>query len=165
MSDALKSLGSGYSPHAYDALLHFVAQYVGKQTVALKNEIVKIITESNIPEGYWGSGLKSGADVDNKLKLLLYKDEKEWASLLGCLGEDNSANVREELKRLSPFADNLVLHIKYGCGFVTIGGELQKHIEEVLQRRGLGVYDGQNYVVALPMPPDNQIRTIPVPAP
>ncbi|MDO8743110.1 MAG: hypothetical protein Q7J30_00930 [Candidatus Azambacteria bacterium] len=107
----------------------------------------------DVGRGYWGGITNLGDNAENYLQRLVSNDatikETEWAKLLGLA--INSSQFRG-LKALSPFANNTIVFVDYGTGFVHIEGFefFNSLISKAINNQGMKTYDCDKYLVIMP---------------
>lgn len=81
---------------------------------------------------------------------LLGHSKEAWAKFLFVLQDDSDF---QRFKKLSPFADQLIVAVDYGIGFVHLHGDVENFLSSVIGgEKKLMTYDADDYLVVLPRP-------------
>lgn len=152
MSDALTAIARDQRRgRCFSQYLEAVCRFLEKPTAANKKATVEAARETDEVRGGYFSGQISLADgIGEILEKLRSGDKQTWAKFLFRLKDSHDLKV---LKKLSPFAGQLLVSVDYGCGFVSFYGDWAPFIASIIAKdKGWKVYDADNYVVALPIP-------------
>ncbi|MFH1978986.1 MAG: hypothetical protein ABII97_01185 [Patescibacteria group bacterium] len=163
MSDALTDIvrdqRRGWNYHNF---LGVLTDYLEKKPDDRKllGQVVEAAENTDaVRGGYWGGQTRLSMGIKEKVKLLREGDRTEWAKLLAQTVSDPS--IYQRLKVISPFPDALLVHVDYGCGFVTIKGELEKFFTKLIRdQKGWKTYDADKYAVILPLPETENVEII-----
>jgi len=93
---------------------------------------------------------------------LLNGGEKEWARLLVQLEGDASRDYYERAKALSPFKDQIVVHVHHGVTWLHLEGDSGKRLAESLWKASGYDYadDLGNFAIILPHPDPSAVKVI-----
>ena len=132
---------------------------IKEYVLAPNQNIFKTVIEAaeevdSVSRGYWGGRSNLKYKIENHLKGLISEDktikETEWAKLLGLA--INTPQF-QKLKALSPFANNMVVFVDYGIGFINIEGFekwLNDLVSKAIRDQGMKTYDCDDYLVIMP---------------
>ncbi len=107
--------------------------------------------------GYLGGGRTNILkNLERKMGELSNGDKTAWAKLLiGAYarryeGEFHEGEIYSRLKKLSPYADKILLHVDYGIGFSNIKRtmEFQEAVDDKIKSSGMKVLDADQYLLA-----------------
>lgn len=150
MSDALTDIANDERRgRLFDKYLDAVCRFVDYPTDEnLKNAAEAAVSlDSFRSRGYWSGHTSVSASITDALKKLKDGDRGIWARLLSQAWDRVAFR---QLKKLSPYRDNVVMFVDYGCGFATIRGELEQLAGQLIKNKGFKTYDCDKYFVALP---------------
>ena len=132
--------------------LEAIITYLKNPTFQSLNDVVKAarITDS-VRGGYWGAAPTDlEACAKERVQKLREYDKEEWTKILA---EALNTRMFRSLKSLSPFSDQILVHVDYGVGFVRLEGEVEALIASIIEiKKGWRTYDCDDYVVILPKP-------------
>lgn len=154
MSDALTDIGRDEERRRnFDEYLANVKKYLENQTAENLAKVLKTAEDTDsVRGGYWSGKTNLRKNAEASLAELLANDKKAWTKFLSMLLA-NEHPMFQELKAMSPFKGKMLIFVDYGCGFVHLKGELQSMLDTYIrQNKNLRIYDGDKYLVALPMP-------------
>ncbi|MBI2446603.1 MAG: hypothetical protein HYV51_02155 [Parcubacteria group bacterium] len=152
MSDALTDIARDEQRGAlFEKFLITVKNYiesVSQDTFTAAIKAAEAVDE--VRGGYWGGKTNLKKSAENYLTKLTAKDEtirkSEWAKFLF---EIRDSYYFRALKKISPFADCLLINIDYGYGFVTIRG-LGGFFDKLIREAGMQTYDCDKYLIVMP---------------
>ena len=155
MSDALTDLARDARRSRYHyRYLELLTNYLEKKPD--DQELLEKIFEAaentdSVVGGYWSGRTNLSAEIKEGIRLLREGDKNEWARLLSVAVA--YPWIYQRLKAVSPFPEALLVCVNYGQNFVVIKGELEDFFHRLIRgRKGWRTYDGDRYVVFLPMP-------------
>ena len=91
------------------------------------------------------SAEKAGAFLENLQK----GDKQTWTWTFAMLRD--SQHDFTIMKALSPFKDQTLIVVDYGCGFVSLHGDIQPLLDSIIHGdNNMKIYDADKYLVALP---------------
>lgn len=127
----------------FDALLDYLKEPTEDKIPQLSRLLCQ--SEEN-QKAYWrGEGYLKDR-IGAKLAALVNQDRDAWAKFLFGLGDD-----LPEFKALSPFKDQMIILVDYGCGFVQFfGPDLTSLIDRIIESKNMLTYDADDYLVLLP---------------
>jgi hypothetical protein len=153
MSDALTDIArDGQRARSFYSFLELLEDYL-KAENRTEDMLQKVIQAAQVTDavrrGYFSGSTNISQDLAEKIKLLIAGDKHTWAWLLAMV----DGTSRDRLKELSPFKGMIVIHVDYGCGFVTFKGDFEPFIGNLIrQQKGWKTYDADDYLVVLPTP-------------
>lgn len=154
MSDAFTDMArDNERARNFDAYLKSVKEYLENPTTEnLAKALEAAENMDSVRGGYWSGKTNLRKNAEASLAELRANDKKAWTKFLAMLLE-NEHPMLQEFKSMSPFKDKMLIFVDYGCGFVHLKGELQSMLDQYIrQNKNLRIYDGDKYLVALPMP-------------
>jgi hypothetical protein len=152
MSDAMTDIAQDERRSVcYSRYLEAVSIFLEKPTDDNKKAAVEAAGKTDgVPGGYFGGRTSFADGVIELLEKLASGDKQVWAKFLASL-KDNNYDF-QILKKLSPFAGQLLVSVDYGCGFVRLYGDFEPLIAKIIEEdKGWKVYDADKYFMALPM--------------
>lgn len=162
MSDALSDIAADERRgRNFASYLSCVKEYLLNPTKEnFKKAVEGARNTDSVSRGYWGGRTYLSKDIKNHLKKLQKGDKEEWAKFLSRLRGSSWDYRLQEFKKLSPFKDKFVLFVDYGRGFVTIKGELESLVSQIVrQGKNWKTYDADDYFIAIPKPDVKEAET------
>ena len=153
MGDALTDIArDGRRAENFYSFLGLLEKYLEADTRTddMLQKVLKAAQNTDdVRGGYFGGSTDISQGLAEKIELLIAGDKYVWAWLLAIADESS----RDSLKKLSPFRDMMVIHVDYGCGFVTFRGDLESFIASLIRtKKNWKTYDADDYLVVLPTP-------------
>ena len=136
----------------YGDFLKAVARFIENQTP----DNLKLLTGAaeavdDVPRGLMSGTTNLAKGLQSLIDGLVGNDPKVWGNLLLTAAEDPRDKTYKKLKALSPFAGKILIQVDYGIGFVTLRGEIQSVLDQIIcNGSNLKVYDADDYLVAIP---------------
>jgi hypothetical protein len=91
------------------------------------------------------------------------KDERAWAQFIhkamDALHHRDPKYIQALLK-LSPFKKSAPMRVKYGYGFVNLGGYIEAAIAQRLNKEGKATYNADDYLVFIPQSVIDQVKIV-----
>ena len=115
----------------------------------------------DVPRGLMSGQTSLSEGLNTLIANLQKKDERTWGNLLMTAHGDLPDISFYRLKKLSPFKDKILLQVDYGCGFVTLRGDFQNFIDNLIRfDKNLKVYDADTYLITLPKETMNEVTVV-----
>ncbi|MBI4160486.1 MAG: hypothetical protein HY506_01100 [Candidatus Yanofskybacteria bacterium] len=135
----------------YDQFLRALANYIKDKTEEnLDNLRQAAESVDDVPRGLMSERTDLASGLNKILAALISNDKKVWGSLLLIAAGRNESEYRR-LKKLSPFADDIIVGVDYGMGFVNLRGDVQHFIDDIISRdKNMKIYDADRYLLAIP---------------
>ena len=89
------------------------------------------------------------ANIQSRMSLLRDGDKQVWARFLTGISRDAN-DLFMDFKKLSPFSDEVFVVVDYGLEFVTLRGEIEPFLEDLIKGKGWKTYDCNTYVALIP---------------
>lgn len=151
MSDALTDLATDERrQRRHLSFLDALCVFLRDPTESNKDEAIsKAQLTDQVPTGFFGGRTSLSSNISVTLDSLRDGDKQVWAKLLFSLAEHSF----QKMKVHSPFANQLLVVVDYGVGFVTLRGDVQAFLAKLIGTgKGWKTYDCDKYLVALPSP-------------
>ena len=136
----------------YDEFLESLAGYLENKTQE-NLRVLRMAAESvdGVPRGLMTGQTNLAQGLDQVIGRLAENDQRTWGELLLIAVDRYHKDTYKRLKKLSPFTGKILIGVDYGCGFVTLKGETQQALDQIIGGRdNLKTYDTDKYLVVLP---------------
>lgn len=158
MSDALSDIATDERrTRNYDTLLENLLNYLKEPSDESHQQIVEAAKNTDsVGQGFWGGRTDFSNGLEERLQKLREGDKTVWAKTLVEVSTNNN-RMYPKFKQLSPFKDQVLLFIDYGCGHHARAKILEFGEDEIakkIQDENFMTHDCDKYILALPISED-----------
>lgn len=149
MSDALSDIARDQARgRCYSSYLEAICVYLADPSEEKRQVVIAAASDTDtVRGGYFGSKTNFSDDVANLLEGLKNGDKPTWAKFLSSLCSNQHDYA--VLRTFSPFQDRTLVFVNYGCGFVTLYGDIQPLLDSIIHDENMRTYDCDKYLVSL----------------
>jgi hypothetical protein len=148
MTDTQRDIDRGRYFSEYISALE---KFLKRPTRTNRRKVIQLANKTDdVPIGYLRFKANVSVNLEERLMKLQKGDKETWAKMLFGIIEEY---YYEDLKKLSPFKDMLLVKVDYGCGFVNLKGDVNSLFDSIIgDDKGWKTYDTDKYVVAIDKP-------------
>lgn len=152
MSDALTDLARDERrAKLFNEYLKALKVFLEDQTAENKAAVVIAAAATDqVRRGFNNGRTTLAKNVSDRIDLLAAGDKETWAKFLFSLDTTSGTQI---FKALSPFHGKCLLTVDYGCGFVSIGGDIGLLLDQLIAiGHQYKTYDADKYLVVMDPP-------------
>jgi hypothetical protein len=152
MSDALTDIARDESRgRSYTGFLNNLLEYLKSPSEELYGAVEELAKRTDrIPGGYFGGSTSLSSGLKEFIDQLREGSREAWARFLFGLDPVYEKQLYSEFKSVSPFAEDALLRVDYGMGFVNFGLEdLERMIHNKIKERNWVTHDCDKYLIII----------------
>jgi hypothetical protein len=149
MSDGLTDVARDQRRgRCYDEYLESIRVFLGDPTDENRQKALLGAKNTDaVPSGYFGGRTELESKAEALLADLQGGDKSAWAKFLFSLKDSRDFRI---FKEISPWKDQLLIAVDYGCGFVHFHGDIEPFMRSIINGKDMRTYDADDYLVVLP---------------
>ena len=159
MSDAMSDMAHAVRlAKMHDEFLGLMLDYLLKPNKKKMATVIKKSKKTRMMKFFYRIDVGASFDefpeyVEGFVTKLLKQDKETWSKFLFFLARDEDGGSLEEFKKISPFADKLLVAINYGYGFARLYGEVERFLSSIISdEKGFKTYSADDFFMALDKP-------------